>query len=132
MHIRMYMENHVSEFEFHQKKITTQVYNIICIYINNNVYAYTWIIYYLGVSKNRGGPPESSIFIGFSIINHPFWGITIFGLTPIYLYIYIHTHTPRVRLPPKINLRNSCFFTEFEPSWSIPLAKKRKINRWRR
>ena len=29
----------------------------------------------LGVSKNRGGPPKSSILIGFSIINHPFWGV---------------------------------------------------------
>ena len=31
---------------------------------------------YLGVSKNRGGPPKSSILIGFSIINHPFWGFS--------------------------------------------------------
>ena len=38
----------------------------------------------LGVSKNRGGPHKSSILIGFSIINHPFWGLNtpIFGLTP--------------------------------------------------
>ena len=27
----------------------------------------------MGVSKN-GGTPKSSILIGFSIINHPFWG----------------------------------------------------------
>ena len=26
-------------------------------------------------------PPKSSISIGFSIINHPFWGIPIFGNT---------------------------------------------------
>ena len=26
-------------------------------------------------------PPKSSIFIGFSIINHPFWGTNIFGNT---------------------------------------------------
>ena len=39
--------------------------------------------HYLGVSKNRG-TPKSSILIGFSIINHPFWGPTpIFGSTPI-------------------------------------------------
>jgi len=30
----------------------------------------------VGVSKNRG-TPKSSILIGFSIINHPFWGIPI-------------------------------------------------------
>ena len=32
----------------------------------------------MGVSKNRG-IPKSSILIGFSIINHPFWGTTFFG-----------------------------------------------------
>ena len=36
----------------------------------------------MGVSKNRG-TPKSSIFIGFSIINHPFWGTPIFGNTHI-------------------------------------------------
>ena len=32
-------------------------------------------------SKNRGGPPKSSILVGFSIIKHPFWGTSIFGNT---------------------------------------------------
>ena len=36
----------------------------------------------MGVSKNRG-TPKSSILIGFSIINHPFWDTTIFGNTYI-------------------------------------------------
>ena len=40
-----------------------------------------------GVSENNG-TPKSSILIGFSIINHPFWGTTIFG-------------TPHMRLPLK-------------------------------
>ena len=35
----------------------------------------------MGVSRNRGGPPKSSILIGFSIINHPFWDTRIFGNT---------------------------------------------------
>jgi len=30
---------------------------------------------HMGVSKNNG-TPKSSILIGFSIINHPFWGKT--------------------------------------------------------
>ena len=34
----------------------------------------------MGVSKNRD-TPKSSILIGFSIINHPFWGTPIFGNT---------------------------------------------------
>ena len=37
---------------------------------------------YMGVSKNSG-TPKSSILIGCSIINHPFWGIPIFGNTHI-------------------------------------------------
>ncbi len=39
----------------------------------------TWNLQ-MGVSKNRG-TPKSSILIGFSIINHPFWGTPIFGNT---------------------------------------------------
>ena len=35
---------------------------------------------YTGVSKNNG-TSKSSILIGFSIINHPFWGTPIFGNT---------------------------------------------------
>ena len=38
---------------------------------------------YMDVSKNRG-IPKSSILIGFSIINHPFWGAPIFENTHIY------------------------------------------------
>ena len=33
---------------------------------------------HIGVSKHSG-TPKSSILIGFSIINHPFWGTPIFG-----------------------------------------------------
>ena len=32
----------------------------------------------MGSSENSG-TPKSSILIGFSIFNHPFWGTTIFG-----------------------------------------------------
>ena len=34
----------------------------------------------MGVSEN-GGTPKSSILIGISIINHPFWDTPIFGHT---------------------------------------------------
>ena len=34
----------------------------------------------MDISENSG-TPKSSILIGFSIINHPFWGTTIFGNT---------------------------------------------------
>ena len=36
----------------------------------------------MGVSKNRG-TPKSSILIGFSMFNHPFWGTIILGNTHI-------------------------------------------------
>ena len=34
--------------------------------------------------KLMGKPPKSSILIGFSIINHPFWGTPIFGNIQIF------------------------------------------------
>ena len=37
----------------------------------------------MDVSKNTGGTPKSSILVGFSILQHPFWGTTIFGNTHI-------------------------------------------------
>ena len=40
----------------------------------------------MGVSKNSG-TPKSSILIGFSIINHPFWGTPIFGNTHIIMIL---------------------------------------------
>ena len=44
----------------------------------------TCIIMYdnVGVSENNG-TPKSSISIGFSIINHPFWGTPIVGNTHV-------------------------------------------------
>ena len=44
---------------------------------------------YMGISKNIG-TPKSSILIGFSIINHPFWGTPLFGNTHIYIIYYIY------------------------------------------
>ena len=39
-----------------------------------------WHLDHMDVSENSG-TPKSSILIGFSIMNHPFWGTTIFGNT---------------------------------------------------
>ena len=39
----------------------------------------------MGVSKNRD-TPKSSILIGFSHINNPFWGAPIFGNTHIQIW----------------------------------------------
>ena len=46
-----------------------------------------WRQTHMGVSKNRG-TPKSSILIGFSIINHPFWGTIIFGNTHMFFFKY--------------------------------------------
>ena len=40
----------------------------------------------VGVSKNNG-TPKSSILIGFSIVNHPFWGTPIFGNTHVEVFM---------------------------------------------
>ena len=46
----------------------------------------------MGVSLN-GGTPKSSILIGFSIINHPFWGTSIFGNIHILRYCVFFAST---------------------------------------
>ena len=52
-------------------------------------------VYFSMFPKIVAVPPKSSILIGFSIINYPFWGTPIFGNTHLftYVYIYIYTHT---------------------------------------
>ncbi len=45
----------------------------------------------MGVSKNNG-TPKSPILIGFSIINHPFWGTPIFGNTHMNIAWNICSH----------------------------------------
>ena len=52
----------------------------------------------MGVSENNG-TPKSSILIGFSIINHPFWGTSIFGNTHIVMYDN-NTYLPALHLYP--------------------------------
>ena len=42
-----------------------------------------------------GVPPNHPFLIGFSIINHPFWGTPIFGNTYVYvLYLLVHLLSP--------------------------------------
>ena len=42
-----------------------------------------------GCVSENSGTPKSSILMGFSIINHPFWGIPIFGNT----HVSMHPHS---------------------------------------
>ena len=42
---------------------------------------------FMWVFPKIGGTPKSSIWIGFSTINHPFWGTTIFGNIHVFTII---------------------------------------------
>ena len=55
----------------------------------------------MGVSENRG-TPKSSILIGISIINHPFWGTPIFGNTQMIVHLTIGTKAKPTKQSPKI------------------------------
>ena len=57
------------------------------------------MLFQMGVSLN-GGTPKSSILIGFSLINHPFWGSPIFGNTQIYPLRDIYHWTADCYPPP--------------------------------
>ena len=75
---------------------------------------------YMGVSENRG-TPKSSILIGFSPINHPFWGTTIFRNTHMYIPLDIpHSHARKVSL---LHL-----FRSFSFSCRDPVPSKRERN----
>ncbi len=50
-----------------------------------SIYKWQWTCFNMGVSKNRG-TPKSSILIGFSIINHPFWGFSPYFWFNIHMF----------------------------------------------
>ena len=60
----------------------------------------------MDVSENSG-TPKSSILIGFSIINHPFWGTPIFGNTHIAFYGLCMGGDPNHLLHPRMMLQIS-------------------------
>ena len=67
----------------------------------------------MDVSENNG-TPKSSIFIGFSIINHPFWGTPIFGNTHMDPMGHgFHPRPPAKIRPP--------------PAWKYPPLPGRKL-----
>ena len=78
--------------------------------------------FFLVVPKIVGFPPKSCILIGFSIINHPFWGTPIFGNT--YLN-ELHLRTAKKmlghhRMGLKIrSLKNGVFFGRLFVGWKI-------------
>ena len=63
------------------------------------------------VSGNRG-TPRSSISIGFSIVNHPFWGTNISGNSCVYMVIShksaLYTHIKSMK-PISALVKSSSF-----------------------
>ena len=57
------------------------------------------------IQKIVGFPPKSSILLGFSIINHPFWGTTIFGNTYISCKDTALMEKGNPLHPPKLDLQ---------------------------
>ena len=77
--------------------------------------------FYMGVSKNSG-TPKSSILIGFSSINHPFWGTPNFWKHPYGFYtLYCHDHS-RDQIKASINLGWEFRWGSLEP-WRIGRIK---------
>ena len=70
----------------------------------------------MGVSENSG-TPKSSILIGFSIINHPFWGTPIFGNTHIAPESDMHIKKVFGALFLPDNLTNENEDDQFEDGW---------------
>ena len=72
----------------------------------------------MGVSKNSG-TPKSSILIGFSIVNHPFWGTPILGNTHVGVNVIVrHTPTHPTNIPPQ-SLKNNLGQVESTAPWRL-------------
>ncbi len=60
----------------------------IYIYTYYIITIYIYLIYIYMVGSKNNGTPKSSILIGFSIINHPFWDTPIFRNTHTIIYTF--------------------------------------------
>ena len=80
---------------------------------------------HMDVSKNSG-TPKSSILIGFSIINHPFWVTPIFGNTHIIPETILCFFEKELRFQSSMNF-SVCFLLDMHPTQT--LQEFEKINR---
>ena len=111
------------------------MWEICVLFLGMSLMIQSWCnITYMGVSQNRG-TPKSSILIGFSIINNPFWGTPNFGNTHIVEIEPVHdigsyygsmidnvlidVELLQLALNVKVVLLWSCFF---EPTQKINMA----------
>ena len=65
---------------FNTCQVVSRIFSINSIWSSYNFQLLANPVSYKGVSKNRA-TPKSSVLVGFSLINHTFWGTTIFGNT---------------------------------------------------
>ena len=49
---------------------------------------YTYVYIYIWRFPEMGVPPKSSILVGLSLINYPFWDIPVLGNHHIYSFMY--------------------------------------------
>ena len=80
-----------------------------------------FFIPYMDVSENSC-TPKSSMLIGFSIINHPFWGTPIFGNTHIYPNQQIFLITAQI-----FDILVSKFFLQKYPPWNEHVTEPMRI-----
>ena len=101
-------------------------YAYVSILRNKNVY---YVHIYMGVSENSG-TPKSSILMWFSIINHPFWGTSIFGNIHIYVYNCLYIY-PKLCMVHKKHLRQQWHVaTSGAPEWSNHPAVVETTEAW--
>ena len=76
----------------------------------------------MGVSKSSG-TPKSSILVGFSIINHPFWGTPIFGNIHIHVFLFV------LKLPDFgfSRIRKANLFAKNVPKEQLLLGKEARL-----
>ena len=77
-----------------------------------------FVIQYMEISKKRG-TPKSSMFVGFSTISHPFWGILI----------YRNLHIPTSLQRPRKAV-GSIQWHSFQPSNRIRFVRCSTVRTW--
>ena len=85
--------------------------------------------------KKYGNPSKSSIFIGFSIINHPFLGTPIFGKTLFHLWVFGSTlewskGVSKIGKSYRWGRKKESFFGEAGQKNTPPPKKKNISNEW--
>ena len=73
------------------------------------------------VSLN-GGTPKSSILLGFSIINHPFWGTFIFGNTNVVVHFDLGKLTANIGMVVASVLSESVASVN-PPCWRMRMSR---------